>query len=50
MSVADFLKQNVMDGGPGFMTLHYLLVGTCCNFYRSCHKEHSLYKLRLQET
>ena len=25
MSVADFLKQNFMDGGPGFMTLHYLM-------------------------
>ncbi|WP_319501213.1 hypothetical protein [uncultured Draconibacterium sp.] len=25
MSVADLLKQNFMDGGPGFMTLHYLM-------------------------
>lgn len=25
MSVADLLKQHFMDGGPGFMTLHYLM-------------------------
>ena len=25
MSVANLLKQNFIDGGPGFMTLHYLM-------------------------
>ncbi len=25
MSVADLLKQNFMEGGPGFMMLHYLM-------------------------
>ncbi|HYQ56029.1 MAG TPA: hypothetical protein VEP89_01695 [Draconibacterium sp.] len=25
MSVADLLKQNFIDGGPGFMTLHFLM-------------------------